>query len=166
MKKSFLLALVSLGLNFISHVEAKEQYIGPNFSGVYACKGVNNKVGEYEVVATLKLNRISSHGSFAVYDFNTETENALVYKGQAIASDNKLALTFNLSDGRSAEYSTGIADIQKISNTRWAYTNHYYEPDESGGDYGSEHCVMQKPVKKIKMTKKVKKLTSVVPAQS
>jgi len=26
--------------------------------------------------------------------------------------------------------------------------------------------VMQKPVKKIKMTKKVKKLTSVVPAQS
>jgi len=90
----------------------------------------------------------------------------LVYKGQAIASDNKLALTFNLSDGRSAEYSTGIADIQKISNTRWAYTNHYYEPDESGGDYGSEHCVMQKPVKKIKMTKKVKKLTSVVPAQS
>jgi hypothetical protein len=166
MKKSFLFALFSLGLYFVSHVEAKEQYVGPNFSGVYSCKGANNKVGEYEVIVTLKLNRNSSHGSYAVYDLNTETENALVYKGHAIANGNRLALTFNLSDGRSAEYSTGIADMQKISSTRWAYTNHYYEPDESGGDYGSERCVMQKPVKKIKMNNKIKKLPSVVPAQS
>ncbi len=166
MKKSLLVALVLVGLNFISNVEAKEQYVGPNFSGVYSCKGANNKVGEYEVVATLKLNRISSHGSFGIYDFNTETENALVYKGQAIATGNKLALTFNLSDGRNAEYSTGIADVQKISNTRWAYTNYYYEPDENGGDYGSEYCVMQKPVKMVKLSKKIKKLPAVVPAQS
>ena len=166
MKKSLSVALVLVSLNFISNVEAQEQYVGPNFSGVYSCKGANNKVGEYEVVATLKLNRISSHGSFGIYDFNTETENAFVYKGQAIATGNKLALTFNLSDGRNAEYSTGIADIQKISNTRWAYTNHYYEPDENGGDSGSEYCVMQKPVKMVKATKKIKKLPAVVPAQS
>jgi hypothetical protein len=76
-----------------------------------------------------------------------------------------LALTFNLTDGRNADYSTGIAEIQKISSTRWAYTNHYYEPDDNGGDYGSEHCVMQKPVKKIKNTKKIKKLPALVPAQ-
>jgi hypothetical protein len=156
MKKTFLFALVSLGLNFVSHVEAKEPYIGPNFSGVYSCKGANNKVGEYEVVVTLKLNRVSSQSSYALYDLNTETENALVYKGQAIASAYKLALTFNLSDGRSTDYSTGIADIQKISSTRWAYTNHYYEPDESGGDYGSEHCVMQKPAKPLAKIKKIK----------
>ena len=158
--------MVLVGLNFVSNVEAKDQYGGPNFSGIYSCKGTNNKVGEYEVVATLKLNRISSHGSFGVYDFNTETENALVYKGQAIASGYRLALTFNLSDARNAEYSTGIADIQKISSTRWAYTNHYYEPDENGGDSGSEYCVMQKPVKMVKATKKIKKLPAVVPAQS
>jgi hypothetical protein len=166
MKKSLLSALVLVGLNFVSNVEAKDQYVGPNFSGIYSCKGTNNKVGEYEVVATLKLNRISSHGSFGVYDFNTETENALVYKGQAIASGYRLALTFNLSDARNADYSTGIADIQKISSTRWAYTNHYYEPDENGGDSGSEYCVMQKPVKMVKATKKIKKLPAVVPAQS
>jgi len=118
------------------------------------------------VVATLKLNRISSQGSFSVYDFNTETENALVYKGQAIANTYKLALTFRLSDGRNAEYSTGIADIQRISSTRWAYTNHYYEPDENGGDYGSEYCVMEKPLKMSKQTKKIKKLPAIVPAQS
>ena len=164
MKKSLLVALVLVGLNFISNVEAKEQYVGPNFSGVYSCKGANNKVGEYEVVATLKLNRISSHGSFGIYDFNTETENALVYKGQAIANGNKLALTFNLSDGRNAEYSTGIADVQKVSNTRWAYTNHYYEPDENGGDYGSEYCVMKKVVKVTKLSKKIRKSSIAVPA--
>ena len=166
MKKSLLFALILVTLHFASNVEAKERYVGPNFSGVYSCKGTNNKVGEYEVVATLKLNRISSHGSYAVYDLNTETENALVYKGQAIASAKMLALTFNLSDGRSAEYSTGIADVEKISSIRWAYTNHYYEPDESGGDYGSERCVMQKPEKILKANKKIKKLTVLLPAQS
>jgi hypothetical protein len=169
MKNTILFVLVLIGLNLsglVSKVEAKEQFIGPNFSGIYSCKGSNNKVGEYEVVATLKLNRISSRGGFGVYDFNTETENSLVYKGHAIANGYKLALTFNLSDGRTAEYSTGIADIQKISSTRWAYTNHYYEPDENGGDYGSEHCVMQKPTKTAKVSKKLKKLPAVVPAQS
>ena len=165
MKNSLLFVLLLIGLNVITDVEAKERFSGDNFSGVYACKGNNNKVGEYEVVATLKLNRISSHGAFGVYDFSTETENALVYKGQAIANGFKFAMTFNLLDGRSTEYSTGIADIQKISSNRWAYTNHYYEPDENGGDYGSEYCVMQKSVKQIKLTNKVKKLPSVVPAQ-
>ena len=169
MKKSVLFTLIFVGINtslFVTGVEAREQYVGPNFSGVYSCKGTNNKVGEYEVVATLKLNRISSHGSFGIYDFNTETENALVYKGQAIANGFKLALTFNISGGPNAEFSTGIADIQKISSTRWAYSNHYYEPDENGGDYGSEYCVMQKPVKMTKLTKKIKKLPLIVPAQS
>ncbi len=169
MKNSLSFVLVFVGLTliaFVSETQAKEQFTGPNFSGVYSCKGSNNKVGEYEVVATLKLNRISSQGSFSVYDFNTETENALVYKGQAIANTYKLALTFRLSDGRNAEYSTGIADIQRISSTRWAYTNHYYEPDENGGDYGSEYCVMEKPLKMSKQTKKIKKLPAIVPAQS
>ena len=165
MKNLSLVVLLSIGLSF-SFVEAKEQFVGSNFSGVYLCKGANNKVGEYEVTATLKLNRMSSHGNFGMYDFNTETENALVYKGQAIANGYKLAMTFNITDGRNTEYSTGIADIQRISNTRWAYTNHYYEPDENGGDYGSEYCVMKKPTKAVKLSNKIKKLPAVVPAQS
>ena len=165
----FLLMVNVLGLLIgfnLSIAEAKEQFAGPNFSGVYSCKGTNNKVGEYEVIASLKLNRISSHGAFGVYDFHTETENSSVYKGQAIANGYKLALTFNLSDGRNPDYSTGIADVQRISSTRWAYTNHYYEPDQNGGDYGSEYCVMKKPVKAIKPTSKIKKLPAVVPAQN
>ena len=94
--------------------------------------------------ATLKLNRLISHANFGVYDFSTETENAFVYKGQAIAHGSKLALTFNLSGGNTAEFSTGIADVKRVSSTSWAYKNHYYEPDGNGGDYGSEYCVMKK----------------------
>lgn len=152
MKNLLLLPLILVA--FIQNAEANPSFSGPNFSGVYSCKGTNSKVGEYEVQATLKLNRANSQGDFGVYDFNTETENDLVYRGQAIAKNYTLALTFNLSNAKNAEYSTGIADVQRISSKRWAYTNHYYEPDESGGDYGSEYCVMQKAVTVAKKAKK------------
>jgi len=148
-----LLTLLS-GIFLSQIVEAKPKFTGTDYSGVYQCKGSNNKVGDYEVEATLKLNRLISHANFGVYDFNTETENALVYKGQAISHGSKLALTFNLSGGNTAEFSTGIADVKRISSTSWAYKNHYYEPDGSGGDYGSEYCVMKKI---SKVTKKVNK---------
>lgn len=153
MKKQFLLALIVTPSILSNFAHAKTNFKGNDFSGLYACKGNNNKVGDYEVMATLKLNRLSSQGTFGAYDFNTETENSLVYKGQAIANGNKLALTFNLSDGITAEYSTGIAEIKKISPNRWAYTNHYYEPDDSGGDYGTEYCVMEQPAKVLKKSK-------------
>lgn len=165
MKKLFLVTLFLLSAH-LSNVQAKEAFAGPNFSGVYACKGQNSKVGEYEVVATLKLNKAASHGEFGVYDFNTATENALVYRGQAIARGYEMAMTFNLTDGRTGDYSTGIASVQKISNTRWAYKNHYYEPDENGGDSGSEYCVMQKVVKTAKLPKKIKKPTVSSPSLS
>ena len=84
---------------------------------------------------------------------STETENAFVYKGQAIAHGSKLALTFNLSGGNAAEFSTGIADVKRVSSTSWAYKNHYYEPDGNGGDYGSEYCVMKKIAKVSKKGK-------------
>ncbi|MDO9234091.1 MAG: hypothetical protein Q8N02_05725 [Methylotenera sp.] len=150
MKKLFLLLLVIANAALINFVEAKPIFTGADYSGVYACKGSNSKVGDYEVEATLKLNRSISQGAYGVYDFNTETENSLVYRGQAIANGYKLALTFNLIDGLRAEFSTGIADVKRISPTRWAYTNHYYEPNGRGGDYGTEYCVMKKPAKAAK----------------
>ncbi|MDD2933144.1 MAG: hypothetical protein HOP26_09355 [Methylotenera sp.] len=155
MKKLFLLLCVIASAALINSVEAKPIFTGADYSGVYACKGSNSKVGDYEVQATLKLNRSISRGAYGVYDFNTETENALVYRGQAIASGYKLALTFNLIDGLRAEFSTGIADVKRISSTRWAYTNHYYEPNGRGGDYGTEYCVMKKPVKAAKKVSSV-----------
>lgn len=155
MKKLFLLLLVIASAALFNSADAKPIFTGADYSGVYACKGSNSKVGDYEVQATLKLNRAISQGAYGVYDFNTETENSLVYRGQAIANGYKLALTFNLVDGLKAEFSTGIADVKRMSSTRWAYTNHYYEPNGSGGDYGTEYCVMKKPVKAAKNVKSV-----------
>ncbi len=154
MKKLFLLGFMFTCINV---AQAEQEFIGDNFSGVYVCKGSNNKVGDYEVMATLKLNRHSSHDSFGAYDLKAETENALVYKGQAIAQGNKLALTFNFSDGRSPDFTTGIATITPISATRWSYSNHYYEPDGAAGVFGSERCVMKKPLKLTAKKKLFKK---------
>ena len=154
MKKLFLLGFMFTCINV---AQAEQEFVGDNFSGVYVCKGSNNKVGDYEVMATLKLNRHSSHDSFGAYDLKAETENALVYKGQAIAQGNKLALTFNFSDGRSPDFTTGIATIAPISATRWAYSNNYYEPDGAAGVFGSERCVMKKPVKLAAKKKAFKK---------
>ena len=158
MKNLLLVRLtISIGLIFSMSAfanEASPYFEGPNFSGVYSCKGSNNKVGEYEILATLKLNRASSHGNFGVYDFTTETENDVVYKGQAIANGYKMALTFNLSNSHASEFSTGIADVSRVSSKRWAYTNNYYEPDEAAGDYGKEYCLMQRQVATAKKAKK------------
>ena len=154
MKKSFLLSFLFACIN-VAH--ADQEFVGHNFSGIYVCKGSNNKVGDYEVMATLKLNRHSSHDSFGAYDLKAETENSLVYKGQAIAQGNKLALTFNFSDGRSPDFTTGIATITPISATRWSYSNHYYEPDGVAGVFGSERCVMKKSLKLAAKKKAFKK---------
>ncbi|MDI1309465.1 MAG: hypothetical protein PSV17_08540 [Methylotenera sp.] len=142
MKQLFLLILLTM---WVHVVQADTAFYGDNFSGTYECKGSNNKVGDYEVMATLKLNPHSSHNNLGTYDITTETENAFIYKGQAIAQGRKLALTFNFSDSHNAGYTTGIADLKSLAHKRWSYKNNYYEPDGAYGVYGSELCVMKKP---------------------
>jgi len=153
MKNLLLATLLGCSLSAFAN-EGLPYFEGPNFSGIYSCKGSNSKVGEYEILATLKLNRAKSHDNFGIYDFTTETENDIVYKGQAIANGYKMALTFNLSNVHATEFSTGIADVSRVSSKRWAYTNNYYEPDEAGGDFGKEYCLMQKQVAISKKAKK------------
>jgi hypothetical protein len=157
MKSFFLLSLFTLFVNAASVASADQTFSGDNFSGVYVCKGNNNKVGDYEVMATLKLNRHSSQDNFGAYDLTTETENALVYKGQAIAQGHKLALTFNFSDGRNPDFTTGIANIDAIAPGRWAYRNYYYEPDGVMGVFGTERCVMKVSSKRKNKKKAVVK---------
>jgi hypothetical protein len=153
MKQLWIFLLLTLSLTATAK-DNELNFSGPDFSGVYSCKGTNSKEGDYEIMATLKLNRAVSHDNFGIYDFSTETENDNVYKGQAIANGYKLALTFNVPDGRKIENSTGIADVIRLPGKRWAYTNNYYEPDENGGNYGKENCLMQKAVLASKKLKK------------
>lgn len=152
-----ILFVLALGyFTFASTAFAAPKFTGQNFSGEYVCKGRNEVVGEYEVFVKLKLNRISSYGKFGVYDFSTETENNVVYFGQAVANGNRMALTFKLSEARHAEYSTGIGEFRSIGKNRWAFQNKYYEPDDSGGNYGSEDCAMKKTAMVAKSATKIK----------
>jgi hypothetical protein len=141
--RKFVTGLVLSYLTLCSSAFAAPVFKGTNYSGEYLCKGKNDAVGEYEVIVTLKLNTLNSNAKFGVYDFNTETENSVIYYGQAVADGNRLALTFKLSKAPNAEFSTGIGEFKKLKGQRWGFSHQYYEPDNSGGNYGTEFCAMQ-----------------------
>lgn len=140
----FITALCQLCcLFFATHIHAQPKFIGQDLSGIYSCKGNNASVGDYDVIVTLKLNKINSRHQYGAYDLVTETENHVHYQGQAIATGNKLAITFKLPDAKESNYSTGIAQLKKISSQRWQFANHYYEPNDIGGNHGQEICTMK-----------------------
>jgi hypothetical protein len=141
--RKFVTGLVLSYLALYSSAFAAPAFKGTNYSGEYLCKGKNDAVGDYEVIVTLKLNTLNSNAKFGVYDFNTETENSVIYYGQAVAEGNRLALTFKLSKAPNAEFSTGIGEFKKLKGQRWGFSHQYYEPDNSGGNYGTEFCAMQ-----------------------
>lgn len=137
------LAVLSIILMFSGLAEAKPAFTGPNYSGVYTCKGTNDQIGDYQVQVTLKLNRISSYDKFGAYFYETETENSVVYNGHAVADSNRLSITLQVSDRRSAENSIGFATMKKDERGRWTFRKHYYEPDDNGGVNGTEYCVLK-----------------------
>lgn len=114
-----------------------------DYSGEYLCKGNNVAVGDYEVTINLKKNRRNSTAQVAVYDLVTHTENNQSYTGQAITRGNQLAMTFKLSDAKYAEFSTGMGQFRKLAKNLWSFKNDYYEPDDTGGNYGHETCTMK-----------------------
>ncbi|OAM53055.1 hypothetical protein A7981_06435 [Methylovorus sp. MM2] len=148
------LALVALLITNITY--AQPAFTGVNYSGLYDCKGNNEQVGDYSVVVKLRLNRISSYGKFGAYYYEVETENSVLYAGQAAVDGNRMAISFNLSEKRSAEHSTGIATMKKNPQGRWSFQKLYYESDDSGGIYGKETCVLKAaiPASKTGSTKK------------
>jgi len=114
-----------------------------DYTGEYICKGNNVTVGDYEVTIYLKKNRRNSTSQVSVYDLATHTENKQSYTGQAITRGKQLAMTFKLSDAKYAEFSTGMGQFTKVGKTGWSFKNDYYEPDDTGGNYGHETCTMK-----------------------
>ena len=92
------IVIVSAMLAFSSVAFAKPTFTGNNYTGLYECKGENSSIGAYDVVVALRLNRVSSHGKFGAYYYETETVNSTVYHGQAVADGNRLAISFNIRD--------------------------------------------------------------------
>lgn len=117
-----------------------------NFSGVYACKGNNNKVGDYTFTVTLKLNRRVSHDDINVYDVSGETENATSYFGSALAMENRMALNLKVSDAKDSTAGAGLATFKQIADKGWMFSTKYYEPDKNGGVSGGDECTLQNPI--------------------
>lgn len=149
---SFLLLIPAYFLS-TTQAHAQTSFKGSNYSGHYLCKGNNQNVGDYEVAVQLKLNKRNSHGNMGVYDLVTETENKDEYLGQAVTTGTTLAVTFKLSTANHVEFSTGLGQVKKIGSGRWAFSHQYYEPDDTGGNYGQESCVMQAAPTKTKIVK-------------
>ena len=117
-----------------------------NFSGVYACKGNNTKVGDYVFTLTLKLNRPNSRDEVNVYDVTGQTENATNYFGRALAIANKMSLAFRISDYKENIFGVGMAVFKLNQEKSWTFTTQYYEPDQNDGISGTEVCALQNPV--------------------
>jgi hypothetical protein len=80
-----------------------------NHSGVYACKGNNNKVGDYVFTLTLKPNKPNSRDEINFYDVTGQTENATSYFGRAIAIANRMSLAIRVSDHKENIFGVGLA---------------------------------------------------------
>jgi hypothetical protein len=117
-----------------------------NHSGVYACKGNNNKVGDYVFTLTLKLNRSNSRDEINVYDVTGQTENATSYFGRALAIANRMSLAFRVSDHKENIFGVGLAVFKLNQEKSWSFTTQYYEPDDQDGISGTEVCVFQNSV--------------------
>lgn len=117
-----------------------------NHSGIYACKGNNNKVGDYVFTLTLKLNKPNSRDEINVYDVTGQTENATSYFGRALAISNRMSLAFRVSDHRENIFGVGLAVFKLNQEKSWSFTTQYYEPDDQDGISGTEVCVFQNPI--------------------
>lgn len=142
LKKLFLLTL----LCFSPLLYAGATNGQKNFSGVYACKGNNSKVGDYSFTVTLKLNKRISRDDIYVYDVIGETENSTHYFGSALAIENKMSLTFKVSGTNENISGVGLATLKQNQEKLWTFSTQYYEPNQDGGISGTDVCTLQPSV--------------------
>jgi hypothetical protein len=142
LKKILLISLIfSCPVSFANTTSSEK-----NYSGAYACKGNNSKVGDYVFTLTLKLNKTHSHDEVDVYDVTGQTENATNYFGRALAVGNKMSLAFRISDYKENTFGVGLAVFKYHQEKSWTFTTQYYEPAEDSGISGTEVCTYQNPI--------------------
>ncbi|RTL55456.1 MAG: hypothetical protein EKK46_06925 [Rhodocyclaceae bacterium] len=120
----------------------KPAFTGPDFSGVYDCKGQDSHEGPYTGTVTLKLVREQSFAKYGAYQFTLDVPGYGSYPGQAAAAGNRVAIHFALTDQTTKDYGTGIAKFSKASG-KWRFSKYYYEPEFKGGNYGMETCTQR-----------------------
>jgi hypothetical protein len=123
--------------------QAKPAFTAPDYSGVYACTGVDAHEGKYTGTVTMQLVPEQSIGDHGAYRFRLEVPGFGTYLGHAVSEDDKLAIHFALKDQSTKDYGTGIATIRKGKNGKWAFKKFYYEPEYKGGNTGTEECAIK-----------------------
>lgn len=116
-----------------------------NYSGSYSCKGSNSKVGDYAYSLALKLNKAHSKDDVHLYDFVGETENSTKYSGNGVAIANRMALAFRISDYKDNIFGSASAVFKMNPEKLWTFTTQYYEPNDTGGTFGSDVCTQNPP---------------------
>lgn len=124
-------------------VYAKPAFTGADYSGVYACTGVDGHEGKYTGTVTMKRVPEQSTGDHGAYKFKLEVPGFGAYLGHAVSQGDKLAVYFALPDQSTKDYGTGIATLKKDKNGKWGFSKFYYEPEYKGGNTGSEECVQR-----------------------
>lgn len=137
MKKLFILCCL---LCAASIANAKPQFTGEDFSGVYNCTGDDSHEGKYTGIVTLELVPSQSVKQYGAYKFKLEVPEYGVYLGQAAANGTNVAMHFALTDQSTKDYGTGIASFKKNKAGKWSFSKYYYEPEFKGGNYGTEQC--------------------------
>ena len=112
-------------------------FTGPNYSG------------KYKMDVTLRLNLVASTGRFGAYEYTAQTENGVKFYGNAVSVGNQLSASYYLDTiRRKGEPTTALMTAKRESGKRWSLRVQYFEPDDFGGNYGTETCMMQAPAKK------------------
>lgn len=114
-----------------------------DFSGVYTCTGDDAHEGKYTGTVTMQLKPEHSKGSYASYDFKLEVPGYGTYLGHAAANGYVAAMHFALSDQRTKDYGTGIAQFKMDKQGKLHFHKFYFEPEFKGGNTGLEDCTRQ-----------------------
>lgn len=136
----YLVLAISALLSISSYAE---KTVYADYSGVYDCTGVDAHEGQYTGIVTMKLKPEHSHENYASYDFKLEVPDFGVYLGHAAANGSHVAMHFALTDQRTKDYGTGIAQMKKNAKGQWQFHKFYFEPEFKGGNTGVEGCVMR-----------------------
>jgi len=118
-------------------------FTAQDYSGVYECTGDDAHEGKYTGKVTLKLIPGHSRGQYASYDFKLEVPGYGTYLGHAAGNGNHLAMHFALTDQKTRDYGTGIAEMKKNKDGKLNFHKFYYEPEFKGGNTGLEDCIKQ-----------------------
>ena len=99
----------------------KLPFRAPDFSGVYACKGLDAHEGEYKGKVTLKLKKDHSQGQYGSYDFLLEVPGFGKYPGHMAANGLSAAMYFALEDQSTHDFGTGISQFSKNAKGQWQF---------------------------------------------